>query len=150
MAPYNDDFLLVSMDDYAFDGTRIPDHSFAMDNSVVYGKFILVDKRTGENQIYASGIRNSQGVLIDPAGTIWSTDHGQGGGDELNLIVKGLNYGWPESTLSIDYDEGEWPYSEFQGVTIFMKNRFLDGPMPLHPPICLKLRVINFRSGTVI
>jgi len=115
MAAYSDDFLLVSVGDYAFDGTRVPDHSFAMDTSVVYGKFLLVDKSTGEHHIYASGIRNSQGVTIDSHGTIWSTDHGQGGGDELNLIVEGHNYGWPESTLSIDYDEREWPYSEYQG-----------------------------------
>jgi glucose/arabinose dehydrogenase len=115
MAGYDDDFLLVSVGDYAFDGTRVPDYSFAKDTTVVYGKFILVNKRSGEHHIYASGIRNSQGLLIDPDGTIWSTDHGQGGGDELNLIVEGHNYGWPESTLSIGYEEEEWPYSEFQG-----------------------------------
>ena len=52
-----------------------------------------------ENEVWAYGLRNPQGITWDDEGGLWSTDHGpsgtQTGYDELNLIVKGGNYGWP-------------------------------------------------------
>ncbi|MEO1128265.1 MAG: PQQ-dependent sugar dehydrogenase [Planctomycetota bacterium] len=54
--------------------------------------------------IYAYGLRNVQGMAIRP-GTreVWATSHGARGGDELNLITAGSNYGWPEVTYSVEY-----------------------------------------------
>ncbi|MEM9064195.1 MAG: PQQ-dependent sugar dehydrogenase [Planctomycetota bacterium] len=54
--------------------------------------------------VYTYGHRNVQGVAIRP-GTqeLWSTEHGARGGDELNLLQKGANYGWPKATYSIEY-----------------------------------------------
>ncbi|MEM1423373.1 MAG: PQQ-dependent sugar dehydrogenase, partial [Planctomycetota bacterium] len=54
--------------------------------------------------VYTYGHRNVQGLAIRP-GTdeIWATEHGARGGDELNLIEPGNNYGWPEATYSIEY-----------------------------------------------
>lgn len=53
----------------------------------------------GENAVeglYASGIRNTQGMTLDSrTGNIWFTEHGTIQGDELNLLEKGANYGWP-------------------------------------------------------
>lgn len=55
--------------------------------------------------IYSYGNRNAQGISQHPEnGGIWATEHGPKGGDELNLIKKGLNYGWPLVTHGIDYD----------------------------------------------
>ena len=54
--------------------------------------------------IYTIGNRNTQGLAMHPlTGTIWSTDHGPMGGDELNILKKGRNYGWPMITYGRDY-----------------------------------------------
>jgi glucose/arabinose dehydrogenase len=51
------------------------------------------------------GHRNPQGLALDPRnGDIWSTEHGPRGGDELNLIEPGNNYGWPVITYGMNYD----------------------------------------------
>jgi glucose/arabinose dehydrogenase len=54
--------------------------------------------------IWAYGSRNAQGLVYDQAtGRLWETEHGPRGGDELNLIRKGANYGWPLATHGINY-----------------------------------------------
>jgi glucose/arabinose dehydrogenase len=55
--------------------------------------------------IYSYGHRNPQGLSIDPlSNTIWSHEHGPRGGDEVNVIKKGINYGWPEISYGINYN----------------------------------------------
>ncbi len=54
--------------------------------------------------IYSYGHRNPQGLVISPDGTIWETEHGPKGGDELNIIEPGKNYGWPVISYGINYD----------------------------------------------
>lgn len=63
-------------------------------------------KTTGARpEIWTYGHRNPQGLIINPAtGVIWEHEHGPQGGDELNIIEKGKNYGWPLITFGIDYD----------------------------------------------
>lgn len=57
--------------------------------------------------IYSYGHRNPQGLAIDPeTGDIWSTEHGPQGGDELNLIQPGGNYGWPVIGYGVNYGSG--------------------------------------------
>lgn len=56
-------------------------------------------------EIFAYGVRNPQGLFIEPTtGTIWEHEHGPRGGDELNVIVRGHNYGWPAITFGINYN----------------------------------------------
>lgn len=56
-------------------------------------------------EIYSYGHREHQGLVRHPeTGEIWSTEHGEMGGDELNIIRRGLNYGWPLATHSLEYD----------------------------------------------
>jgi len=56
------------------------------------------------SEIYTMGHRNIQGLAYDPVRKIvWATEHGARGGDELNSIKGGENYGWPEATYSKDY-----------------------------------------------
>ena len=60
--------------------------------------------------IWSYGHRNPQGLTMDPRdGALYATEHGPRGGDELNLIEPGKNYGWPVVTLGMDY--GGTPFS---------------------------------------
>lgn len=55
--------------------------------------------------IYSYGNRNAQGLAVHPeTGQVWETEHGPLGGDELNLIRPGLNYGWPVISYGINYN----------------------------------------------
>ena len=55
--------------------------------------------------VYSYGHRNPQGLVLNTnTGEIWETEHGPKGGDELNLIQKGKNYGWPLVSYGVNYD----------------------------------------------
>jgi glucose/arabinose dehydrogenase len=55
-------------------------------------------------EIWAYGVRSEEGLAFDPrTGRLWETEHGPRGGDELNIIEKGKNYGWPVIVHGIDY-----------------------------------------------
>ena len=54
-------------------------------------------------EIYTYGHRNVQASAIDGQGRVWTIEHGPRGGDELNLIQAGKNYGWPRNTYGIEY-----------------------------------------------
>lgn len=54
-------------------------------------------------EVYSIGHRNPQGLAQAADGTLWSTEHGPRTGDELNRILPGENYGWPEVTRGRDY-----------------------------------------------
>lgn len=59
--------------------------------------------------IWAYGNRNPQGLDLHPVtGELWETEHGPRGGDELNLIKPGRNYGWPVITYGMNYDGSPW------------------------------------------
>lgn len=65
----------------------------------------FVSNKEAVASIYAYGNRNPQGMTMDPAtGMIWEHEHGPRGGDELNLIKRGANYGWPVISYGINYD----------------------------------------------
>lgn len=56
-------------------------------------------------EIWAYGIRNAQGLAINPAtGALWEQEHGPMGGDEINIVEKGGNYGWPVVSFGVNYD----------------------------------------------
>jgi aldose sugar dehydrogenase len=55
-------------------------------------------------EIWVYGVRSEEGLAFDPrTGRLWETEHGPRGGDELNIIEKGKNYGWPVIVHGIDY-----------------------------------------------
>lgn len=60
-----------------------------------------------EPSIWSYGHRNPQGLVFHPeTGELWETEHGPQGGDELNLIQPGLNYGWPVVGFGVNYGSG--------------------------------------------
>jgi glucose/arabinose dehydrogenase len=74
------------------DGSVPPDNPF-------------VGKQGYMPEIYSLGHRSPQGLAMNPAtGALWENEHGPLGGDELNIIQAGKNYGWPLVTFGTDYD----------------------------------------------
>ncbi|MBA2430891.1 MAG: PQQ-dependent sugar dehydrogenase [Chthoniobacterales bacterium] len=68
----------------------------------------FADKKDALPEIWSYGHRNIQGLTRDPqSGRIWANEHGPRGGDEVNLVEAGKNYGWPEVTLGRDYRSGD-------------------------------------------
>lgn len=63
----------------------------------------FIGKNGYKPEIYAYGVRNPQGLAIDPNGNLWDVEMGPRGGDEINLIQPGKNYGWGDVTYGIEY-----------------------------------------------
>lgn len=103
-----DQHLLVFVGDHARDGWgtkeqgRMPILPQAPDSHL--GKLVRLEIATGRAEIFTSGHRNPQGLVRDRAGRLWATEHGARGGDELNLLTPGRDYGWPAVTYGINYD----------------------------------------------
>jgi glucose/arabinose dehydrogenase len=79
----------------------------------------FVGRADADPAVWSYGHRNPQGLSVDPVTDIvWSTEHGPRGGDEINAIVKGSNYGWPIATHGLDYTGGRIsPFETYPGVT---------------------------------
>jgi aldose sugar dehydrogenase len=74
-----------------------PDGSVPQDNP-------FVGKLGTKPEIWSYGHRNPEGLAFNPAdGKLWEQEHGPQGGDEINIIVKGKNYGWPVIGYGVDY-----------------------------------------------
>lgn len=64
----------------------------------------FVKERNAKKAIYSYGHRNPQGMVVHPeTGKIWAHEHGPRGGDEINIIEPGKNYGWPLASFGINY-----------------------------------------------
>lgn len=67
----------------------------------------FVDKPGWQPSIWTLGHRNIQGLWVEPGtGRVWATEHGPMGGDEVNRILPGRNYGWPVITYGVNYGSG--------------------------------------------
>ncbi|MFJ3466519.1 PQQ-dependent sugar dehydrogenase [Pseudomonas sp. NPDC090201] len=83
-----------------------PDGSVPKDNP-------FVGQKNVRPEIWSYGHRNQQGAALNPwTGTLWTNEHGPMGGDEINIIERGANYGWPISTFGIDYNGQPIPESK--------------------------------------
>lgn len=57
-------------------------------------------------ETFAHGFRDPEGAAINPAtGELWATDHGPQGGDEINIVRAGKDYGWPDVSYGVQYDQ---------------------------------------------
>jgi len=73
---------------------------------------------TAAPYVYSLGHRNPQGLAVADDGTVWLHEHGPRGGDEVNRIEPGANYGWPAVTHGVDYSGALIsPYTEWPGMT---------------------------------
>ena len=128
---------------------------YAQDRSNAFGKILrlkddgsipadnpFAEKENERGEIYSYGHRNIQGLVFDSATKrVWANEHGSRGGDELNLIERGQNYGWPLASYSMEYFGGPvarvksspefkdpklvWtPSPAPSGITVYTGNRF--------------------------
>jgi len=64
-----------------------------------------LSRATVPAETFAHGLRDPEGAAINPAtGELWVTDHGPQGGDEINIVKSGRNYGWPDVSYGVQYD----------------------------------------------
>lgn len=93
------------------------ERAFAQDVGKTYGKVVrlmadgsvpadnpFADRGGAAAEVWSMGHRNVQGAALAPDGTLWTLEHGPRGGDELNRIEKGANYGWPVVSYGQNYD----------------------------------------------
>lgn len=87
----------------------------------------FADGEEGDEAVWSYGHRNPQAIAIEPSsGDVWEIEHGPRGGDEINRIVAGANYGWPLVSNGSHYDGGEIPdHAEGDG---------FEGPLLLWTP----------------
>lgn len=86
------------------DGSAPPDNPFANDEGALAS-------------IWTYGHRNAQGLVVLPDGRVFQHEHGPKGGDELNLLEPGRNYGWPVITHGVDYTGARiTPHTEYPGM----------------------------------
>jgi cytochrome c2 len=110
----SDTTLLMSTGDHGHNGVDRPER-YSQDSTSELGKILLIDIASGRAEIYASGFRNPQGLTLTGSGEIWETEHGPRGGDEVNLVRQGVDYGWPSATLGTAYDGNLWPIDSSRG-----------------------------------
>ena len=70
----------------------------------------FVEREDARPEIWSLGHRNHQAAALDAEGRLWVIEHGPRGGDEVNLVEAGANYGWPLITYGIDYQGGPITY----------------------------------------
>ncbi len=117
VVPDGEGHVFVTTGEHFTEAERV----YAQDLDKTYGKIVRVgadgavpqdNPFTGEpaaqTNIWTFGHRNIQGAAIRPeTGQLWAIEHGPAGGDELNLIEPGMNYGWPVVSYGINYDGTE-------------------------------------------
>lgn len=114
----DDETLALSTGDFEFVGAE-GDRAVSDDPNSDLGKIIVFSLRTGHSRVFAQGLRNPQGLMLSRAGVLWETEHGPQGGDELNIIREGADYGWPRVSYGVPYGGAmapSWPAEARQGM----------------------------------
>ena len=104
------DKIFLSVGDYG-----IVDPAVSQDPNSRLGKILELDVDTQNVKTLSLGHRNPEGLVITTGGTLLSTEHGPAGGDELNVVVEGANYGWPIVTLGTGYNSYSWRNTKITG-----------------------------------
>lgn len=107
--------VYLTSGDFHWDGMRSDGELIAQNPEADYGKVLRIDISTGAGQTVSMGHRNMQGIAFASDGRLFVTEHGPNGGDELNVIEEGGNYGWPLASLGISYSGAPLPDAELYG-----------------------------------
>lgn len=128
----NDEYLLTSGDgfDYREQAQILSSHLGKVLGFTIDGKPLANAPFPKSPFVFSLGHRNPQGIVITNKGEILLNEHGPDGGDEINKIIRGNNYGWPVVTLGIDYSGAKIsPFNQFEG----MVNPLLDWTPSIAP-----------------
>ena len=101
--------LYFTVGDYAEAHVLRANQLVAQDPESSFGKLFEYDIKTHKTRIKAIGLRNALGVVRTNDGKLITSENGPEGGDELNVIVDGENYGWPYHTYGTLYGQFKWP-----------------------------------------
>ncbi|SDK91043.1 PQQ-dependent sugar dehydrogenase [Aliiruegeria lutimaris] len=104
--------IIMTIGDFGLNGYAnrfIGDVPPAQDPENDLGKIHAIDLATGTSEVISIGHRNPQGLTITRKGEIVSTEHGPKGGDEVNIVVAGKNYGWPQTSFGTMYEQYTFP-----------------------------------------
>ncbi len=107
-----DGYLYITVGDRGkhFDNPQVMDHDGGKVHRIKTDGSIPSDNpyinvKGASASVYSMGHRNPQGMVINPkTGDIWESEHGPRGGDEVNIVRPGKNYGWPVITWGLNYD----------------------------------------------
>jgi glucose/arabinose dehydrogenase len=92
------------------DRSDAPMRKYAQQPDSHLGKVVRIrPDGSGAPEIWSLGHRNIQSSAFDAKGRLWTVEHGTRGGDELNLISKGKNYGWPVVSYGVEYSGRSLP-----------------------------------------
>ena len=114
MALKDNTTLFLALGDNQYDGFS-HDHRASQDPQSDYGKLIQINLADLSTRYMVKGLRNPQGLVVTSSGAILESEHGPQGGDELNLLEEGKNYGWPFVTYGLNYGDNQWPLQNEQG-----------------------------------
>jgi hypothetical protein len=117
------DTVYLTIGDYHLGASRISqaasagiestdlDYALLGDTNAAISALVAITTASGtpSAEIYSKGLRNSLGLTQDGEGRLWSSEMGPGGGDELNLMERGADYGWPLTSPGAPYDRSQWP-----------------------------------------
>ncbi len=84
------------------------DRAAVQDTKTFVGKIVRMNEDGSEAEVWCRGLRNPQGLVLRPGTTeLWEAEFGPQGGDEVNVIKEGANYGWPVVTFGEEYGGGK-------------------------------------------
>jgi len=115
MIAKGDASIYLTNGDFGFDGVRADGPVLAQDDAAQYGKVLSIDVLTGAATAVSKGHRNMQGIARTADGALFGVEHGARGGDEVNLIREGANFGWPHDTYGTLYSKLRPPGAEAIG-----------------------------------
>lgn len=138
--------LFFTVGDYSLDRLNgLPSDIAPQNKSLPWGKVNCIDLKSGSTLMYSYGHRNPMGLLMMADGRLLESENGPRGGDELNIIRNGGNYGWPYQSYGIKYDS--WK-SYAEGLDEPRKKRYIAPIIAFVPSIAPTslIQIKNFDS----
>lgn len=123
------DRILLTVGTFGTENASEDDTSSSLDPASPLGKTMVLDAAGGPARIFTRGHRNPQGLAIGADGRIWLSEHAARGGDELNLLRDGGDYGFPTVAYGTAYGMMIYPGSPAQG-----RHEGFDRPMHAFVP----------------